>query len=588
MTQNQQEQNLNQKFTGFKYRKLIHYSLVISIILLQVFLLTLLYNKFYNEPKLEKLQADLHLSDEVNKFNNLTRYSYLEAQSNLQQYIITKDVVYLEKYNKSLIDLNNNLKKLDQFANNNDLLSLYLRKSNADLTSIKKIGLRIDSISKLKSPMEMEWKDYILKNKKFEYNNILDSISVEKNVSVDSVKKKGLFGRVSDAISNKVDVQREKENVVLTLEKKNQKNKENLEKQFEELFAKVNKYYQKEFSKFKQHYIQKRTSTNEESSSFLAANKELLSYSNTLLESYNKALVSFTNDTRANFEEQYKTNENYKNIVVIGLLFLIVIISILLVLLTKMAFDYEERLKSAKEIIKNNLSFKNRIVGMISHEIRAPLNIISIYSKGIRSQVQDQEIQESLKSIEFTTNSLSLLSNQILEFSKNENSKMTLKPKVFSLQNELNGIFKSLQSLVTTNENQLVINNKIDKGITNVNSDATKIHQLFYNLVGNANKFTNNGCITIDLETEYLADNIIDLKVKIKDNGAGISEEDLQHIFEEYHQGTLSDQVKNLGVGLGLNLCREIVELYNGTIAVTSKQGVETVVTFNLQLPKQQ
>ena len=586
--QNQQEQSLNQKFTGFKYRKLIHYSLVISIILLQVFLLTLLYNKFYNEPKLEKLQADLHLSDEVNKFNNLTRNSYLEAQSNLQQYIITKDVVYLEKYNKSLIDLNNNLKKLDQFANNNDLLSLYLRKSNADLTSIKKIGLRIDSISKLKSPMEMEWKDYILKNKKFEYNNILDSISVEKNVSVDSVKKKGLLGRVSDAISNKVDVQREKENVVLTLEKKNQKNKENLEKQFEELFAKVNKYYQKEFSKFKQHYIQKRTSTNEESSSFLAANKELLSYSNTLLESYNKALVSFTNDTRANFEEQYKTNENYKNIVVIGLLFFIVIISILLVLLTKMAFDYEERLKSAKEIIKNNLSFKNRIVGMISHEIRAPLNIISIYSKGIRSQVQDQEIQESLKSIEFTTNSLSLLSNQILEFSKNENSKMALKPKVFSLQNELNGIFKSLQSLVTTNENQLVINNKIDKGITNVNSDATKIHQLFYNLVGNANKFTNNGRITIDLETEYLADNIIDLKVKIKDNGAGISEEDLQHIFEEYHQGTLSDQVKNLGVGLGLNLCREIVELYNGTIAVTSKQGVETVVTFNLQLPKQQ
>ena len=75
------------------------------------------------------------------------------------------------------------------------------------------------------------------------------------------------------------------------------------------------------------------------------------------------------------------------------------------------------------------------------------------------------------------------------------------------------------------------------------------------------------------------------MKVIITDNGNGITGDDLKNIFKEYHQGTISQNVSNMGVGLGLNLCREIIELYNGKIDVKSKYGVETIVSFNLLLP---
>lgn len=430
----------------------------------------------------------------------------------------------------------------------------------------------------------LEWDEYFLKKKKFDFSTIIDSISLEKNVMVDSVKKKGLFARVGDAISNKVEVQKEKENITLTLGQNNSA-KDNLEYQYEQLFDKVNRHYQSEFKKYKQWYQKQLLVSKDEDNTFLEANKELLKYSNALLEKYNDVLLSFTNDTRKNFDEQYRTNEKIKDITVIGLILFIVIISILLAVLTKISFGYENRLKLAKQTIKEHLNFKNRIVSMISHEIRAPLNIISIFTKGIRAQVDAQDVKDSLKTIEFTTNSLSLLANQILEFSKNENKKLNLQSKKFSLHQELEGIFKSLQSIVEENGNEWKVKNNVQKNIPNVFSDPVKVHQLFYNLVGNANKFTSGGIISAEIHSKYEDDETLRLFVKIKDTGSGISEEDLEHIFEEYHQGTLSDKVSNLGVGLGLNLCRDIVELYQGTIQVESTKNVQTIVSFDLLLP---
>jgi len=544
----------------------------------------MLYNKYFNEPKLEKLQEDLHLSEQIGNFNNLTKDSYLKAQLNLQNYILTADTTYLTQYNEALNSLNLNLNKLADAANKSDLLSLFLKHSNTDLTSIKKLRIKIDSVSKIKIPDPLKWNDYLLKNKKFEYNTIIDSLSYEKSISVDSVRKKGLLTRVGNAIVNKVEVQKETENIVLTLGN-DAKSKENIEKQFEQLFETVNKYYQKEFKNYKEQYTKYITKTKTEESDFLRSNKELLLYSNILLEKYNKALIDFTKETRKNFEKQYKSNEHLNNIVSISLMFFVVLISILLAFLTKMEFAYKKKLEIANEEIKNNLNFKNRIVGMISHEIRAPLNIISIYSKGIRNQVEDEDVKDSLKSIEFTTNSLHLLANQILEFSKNESIDMHLNSKAFSLQQELKGLFNALENMVSNNGNQLIILNNIDENLPLVFSDPVKIHQLFYNIIGNANKFTTNGCITIEVNFEYLNKDKLNILVKIIDNGVGIDEEDLKYIFEEYHQGTISKGIKNFGVGLGLNLCREIIELYDGKINVTSKKDIETVVYFNLLLP---
>jgi signal transduction histidine kinase len=260
---------------------------------------------------------------------------------------------------------------------------------------------------------------------------------------------------------------------------------------------------------------------------------------------------------------------------------LVIIISIILTYLTRLAFDYENRLVLAQIKIQQNLSFKNRIIGMISHEIRSPLSILSIYSKYLSSKIKDEEVKGVFDSVQFTTNSLTMLSNQILEYSKNENKQLSLNVSSFNLEDQLSNVVKSLQTLVADNGNTLIYNDNVPKELS-VNSDTTKLHQLLYNIIGNANKFTKQGTITINCQTELQKNNTLNLLVSVQDTGAGIPKEELPHIFDQFYQGGASGSINNLGVGLGLNLCKELVELFNGKINVTSQEKMGTTVSFNL------
>lgn len=563
----------------FKHRKAVHFALLASIIFLQLLLLVILYNEIFNESKLDDLERELKISDQAKHFSDLTKGDYIAAQHNLQNYIQTKDNQYLTNYNTALYNLNQNIDSLAKTVGKSNLYSLYLNRKDSTPLSIEELNKAIDSLINVQILPSTQLEKDLLKLNPFNYEDVLNSIDIESYMLVDSVERKGLFGRLGNAISGKVDVQKEKVNVVVTMKYGKKVTTENIEEQLANAFKNTNNYYQNEFLNYKN----KLTTLKGKDSNFLNRNNQLLNYSDLLLKKYDTALVSFTNDSKLKFQDQYKTNKLIRNYAVIGLVLFMVIISGILILLTRLAFDYEKRLLLAQEKIQQNLSFKNRIVGMISHEIRSPLNILSIYSKNISKQIKDESLQESLKSIQFTTNSLSLLANQVLDYSKNENNKLELNKSNFYLKDELNEILKSLSSFVENNGNRLEIENKISENFL-IHSDAVKIHQLFYNIVGNANKFTKKGLITISLNSEKTLDHKINLLVAIKDNGMGIDEADIQHIFESYHQGEISADVKNLGAGLGLNLCKEIIDLFDGTIKVSSKKNIETIVSFNLLL----
>lgn len=564
---------------NFKNRKAVHFALLTSIIFLQLLLLVILYNEIFNESKLDDLERELKISDQAKHFSDLTKGDYIAVQYNLQNYIQTKDNQYLANYNKALNDLNKNIDRLTKTTTTSNSFSLYLNRNDSDTLSIKQLNKAIDSLINIQILPSPQLEKDLLKLNRFNYEDVLNSINVESYMMVDSVERKGLFTRLGNAIAGKVDIQKEKVNVVVTMKYGKKVTTGNVEEQLANAFKNTNNYYQNEFSNYKNNLADLKG----KDSNFLNRNNQLLNYSGLLLEKYNKALASFSNDTKYKFQNQYKTNKLIRNYAVIGLVLFMVIISGILILLTRLAFDYEKRLLLAQEKIQQNLSFKNRIVGMISHEIRSPLNILSIYSRNISKQIKDESLQESLKSIQFTTNSLSLLANQVLDYSKNENKKLELNESAFKLKDELDEILKSLTSFVENNNNKLEIKNAITENFQ-IHSDIVKIHQLFYNIVGNANKFTKKGLIKIDLKTEKTINNRLNLSIEIKDNGIGINEEDLQHIFESYYQGEISANVKNLGAGLGLNLCKELIELFDGKISVTSKKNVGTTVQFNLLL----
>ena len=319
-------------------------------------------------------------------------------------------------------------------------------------------------------------------------------------------------------------------------------------------------------------------------------NQEIIKLNNKLLKLVARVLIPYSAtlnklqlDIKNKMYDEYQSSVKIRNYTAVMVILLMFIISLVISNFTQMASDYEKKITRAKERIRQSLNFKNRIMGMISHEIRSPLNIISIYSKKISYSMKDPELKETFKSIHFTTNSLVLLANQILEYSKGQNYQLTLKCKKFNLKNEIHQIISSMLPLLEIKKNKIELNSNIDSNCE-VYSDVTKIHQLFYNLIGNANKFTEKGIISITINIHDISDYERNLSVEIHDNGIGIDDNDLKKIFESYYQGTSSRKLKDLGAGLGLNLCKEIVELYDGDINVSSAEGSGTTVLFNLLL----
>lgn len=547
--------------------------LLSTLIFLLLLLFVLIYNEFINENKLKSIKQDLDTSTHLLKQKEIIKDDYIKIHKNLQDFLISKDETDLENYYQSLEVLNNHINKFLGAISENKSLVPFLNQEKINLSRIRDEKRLLDSLISLQKNPENKI-DFSSENfNSFDYKDILNSVQVESYMLIDSIERKGLFSRIGDAFSGKVDVQKEKLNVTITMKYGKNITTGNIEEQLANAFKRTNSFYYNEFGQ-----LRKKLNTTE---NFAENNYAILMHSEFIINSINKALTIFDKTSRQNFDNQFKTNSSIRRYTIFGLLFILFIISGILILLTYLAFNYENRLLDSKEKLRQNLNFKNRIVGMISHEIRSPLNILSMYLKSIFNNTNDPSLKESVQSIQYTTNSMSLMVNQILEFSKNENKKLILNKEQFNLKQNIEETLKNLNYLVESNQNQLLIQSNITNDCF-VNSDKIKLQQLLYNLVGNANKFTSNGKIKVGLYIVNEFSKKINLLLTVEDSGIGISQEDLNYVFEDYYQGTISDKVNNLGIGLGLNLCKEIVELFEGDINITSKINQGTKVECSL------
>lgn len=563
----------------FKHRKRIHYTLLTCVIMLQIIAVIIWYNDSANESEMSKA---LNSMDSLNKISNFTgkiNSSFIKSQRNFNIYNSNKDEVSLDKYTASLYEMNNLIDSLNLLTKDNKKFVKLLKQKHESESEILALKSNIDSIINLQINPNKKAYSREFKLNKFEYKKILDSIKTDSYIKVDSITKKGLFSRLGDALAGKMDVQKEQLNITITMKYNDKIVSGSIENQIANVFNTTNKYYENQFINLKKSFANLRG----QDLKLIELNNKLLILEASVIPNYNKLLKKLQDKTQAELQDSYNVRKATKSYTIAILIILMFFISIIIFSFTKMAFEYEKKMVMAQNQIKQSLNFKNRIMGMISHEIRSPLSIISIYSKMISSSIKDLEIKETFKSIQFTTNSLLLLSSQILEYSKDENLSLQLKNKKFELKNEINQIVSSMGPLIESKGNRIKINSTLISDVE-VNSDAAKIHQLFYNIIGNANKFTNNGLITVTIEHEKLDENRLNLKIEIMDNGSGISENDLKNIFELYYQGEVSGKVNDLGVGLGLNLCKEIVDLFGGQINVESKKGNGTQLEFNLIL----
>lgn len=529
---------------------------------------------WYNETKLTKAFDEMAAAGKINRLNN----SLITAQGFFNAYINNGEVNSLNLYSNSLNRIDEIIDSLEVKGTDDLAKASLLQKKKKTQHGIRHVKAAIDSIINRQAQNEKDFPK-AFKFKEFETKKFLDDVKTDSYVKMDSVSRKGLFSRIGDAINNKVEVQKQYVNTVVTMRYKDKIKTGTLEEQLANVISISNEYYVDEFSKLKKSY----TNLRNNDLKLMELNNELFALNQSLTADFTKANPLLKPDNQHRLQDEYGTRKTVRSVTIVLLILLMLVISVILFNFTRLAFEYEKQLTLAQEKIRQNLNFKNRITGMISHEIRSPLSIISMYSKKAGAAAKEPELQETFKSIEFTTNSLLLLSNQILEYSKEENGKLALKGKNMQLKPEIHQILSSLKSVVETKGNTLEIKSNLKDGLQ-VYSDAGKIYQLFYNLIGNANKFTEKGKITVDVKLEQISDYEMNLKVIIADNGMGIAENDLKNIFESYYQGTVSEKVNDLGVGLGLNICKEIVELFDGDISIESKPGVGTKVLFNLML----
>ncbi|QQQ71304.1 sensor histidine kinase [Chryseobacterium indologenes] len=563
------------KFLNFKLRKIVHYSLILCILLIQGIIAIFFYNEFVNEKKLKFIKTQLEESRALGGLTDNSRKDFMDAQDHLQKYMINQDNKELDLYFQSLRKLKNNFDKIGEYEKASPRLKNTLAKQKIDTLKVTRLKSLMDSVYKtsLKPPVKMDEKPY----EPEKYKNNFENLNIQTRTYADTIKKKGFMGRLKDAITGKVNVQ--KESTVVTLTNNKTVDLSNLKSEVSNVMKSMDKHYAAEVKKVQLYAARNQRNNIQFYSNF----SKLLVYSNGLIDVYENAIRDFKSELEKEYSKQSSANNKIRTYLVLGLMVLMFIVSILIMYFTRVAFIYERKLNAANEEIKNNLSFKNRILGMLSHDLRSPLKIINIFIDKIYRTTDDETIKDYLNSIKFTNSTLLLQSNQILEYTKNQDAEKKLINTVFNLKDEISSIVKVITPYIETRNNKFVVTDRIPEG-TMVNSDSIRMNQIFMNILGNANKFTENGQIDLTMITETIGEHKIAFTTTVADTGIGISESDLKKIFEPYYQGTVSDEVDNLGAGLGLNLCKEIVELFDGDIFISSKLHKGTKITFKLIL----
>lgn len=243
------------------------------------------------------------------------------------------------------------------------------------------------------------------------------------------------------------------------------------------------------------------------------------------------------------------------------------------------------QLEMAVSSSKKNLELKNQFVANISHEIRTPLNGIIGVSKLLKENIDTEKRDFYLDLINNSGNLLLKIVNDLLDFSKADANKIELELAEFDLINSNEQVLG--MHLQKVKNKSLRIYAEYDPKIKHKYlGDQSRVIQIISNLVGNAIKFTDNGYVQIKLQMqkENIAEGVDLIKCEVIDTGIGISEEDMELLFQPFNQ--IKNKHSGEGTGLGLAISKRLVNLMNGKIGVSKTDGNQTVFWFSIPLKR--
>jgi PAS domain S-box-containing protein len=237
------------------------------------------------------------------------------------------------------------------------------------------------------------------------------------------------------------------------------------------------------------------------------------------------------------------------------------------------------RERQARDLAETANLAKDEFIALISHELRTPLNAMLGWTNILRSQKVDEEtFQQGLETIERSAKSQVTLIEDLIDSAMIAMGKMRIKPEKLNLENVVQS---ALDVIVPAAEAKSIsLQFHMEPLKDDLLGDSSRLQQVVWNLLSNAVKFTPQGGM-VEVKIKTVEKNV---EITVRDSGQGISPELLPVIFDRFQQADFSRTRRFGGLGLGLSLVKQLVELHGGTVSVES-QGEGLGATFTVRLP---